>query len=95
MLLLSAIIAIIFCWECVGCKKDQGQYYELDDDCSKVYICKQCDDGWWFLQAMIIYDCYLRRDRDNPGDCKTKGYVNIQSEKCVQRKCEDEKKKER
>jgi len=21
-------------------------------------------------------------DRDNPGDCKNKGYVNIQSEKC-------------
>jgi len=38
MLLLSAIIAIIFCWECVGCKKDQGQYYELDGTTTKAYL---------------------------------------------------------
>ncbi|KAG4105259.1 hypothetical protein H8356DRAFT_1418654 [Neocallimastix lanati (nom. inval.)] len=61
MLLLSAIIAIIFCWECVGCKKDQGQYYELD--------------------VNIQIKKFGPGDRDNPGDCKNKGYVNIQSEK--------------
>ncbi|ORX42219.1 hypothetical protein BCR36DRAFT_583687 [Piromyces finnis] len=60
-----------------------------EDDYSKVYICKQCDTG---IFTDDIYDCYLRnehtdkkfgpRSRDDPGDCKTKGYVDINRNKC-------------
>ncbi|OUM57092.1 hypothetical protein PIROE2DRAFT_65196 [Piromyces sp. E2] len=93
MLFFSAIIAIALVTNVLGAI-EEGQYYYLNGATTKAYLFigeDDCNKGF----KDDIYNCYLRSeyidkvnkifgpgDRDSPSDCKTKGYVNINSNKC-------------